>query len=1287
MGDFIVTPQELGCTEPSPNAGASYTSAVTYDGSSLGCLSVSNGQNLNTVLSNINSITCSTLAQIDNIGTTYNNLNQSISEINESLASLNCTAIDTASVSWSCITPADTSLCAALEAIESKLCTVETNLAASGACPDDGNGSGSSVALYRPYEAKPYVHPEPQRFDLSGYGNGAWNYDAGSTTDETGCTTATDGGTEDVTSTGGGYINSWWWARNSKSSGYKVYKTAIGAPEPAPVSDEVPLYRLETDGVGTVSLSLDQREYSPYDETHFRSTTDVSSYVNTITSTQLNLDAKITYNNTETFTDDKDIVAKKYVDDQIASVTGGIFTDLGIGNGVYYDAGTLALGTNSPDTGFTFHLAGTMRLADGTEAAGRYLVSDATGGASWQDLSIDFFIEDEGSALGNYSTMNFVGSGVAVTDVGGVATVTITGGVTALNDLSDVSVASATGSETMRYNGVDWVSSSFLTNDGTGIGIGTVPSVSAVLHIIDAAGTDVLKIAGTGGAYLDINAAGATTQTTEWIYKYTNGGASPLGAGKILMSDVNGKATWETFTGAVSGSGVTDYIPRWSSASVLAAGTMRDNGTVTSIGGALDSSNMLTIYATTPSALVVRNTGTSGLAIGQNIEVNGAASGIQWGQVIEVSAGLNEMRGQLINMNMSSGIGGYGQSIAITSPTAANMVGSQVIVSGTNSGENIAFYTESANSGTGTHYALQMRDGNEATGKFIRSMDAAGKAQWQDITSADISDLGTTLAAYLPLAGGTMTGNITYTDTTYGLDFQGLTGGTNDAHIKSRVGSTDISDLLHPIIMAQDSLGVDTNTYFGWRNGNNKAVISGASDILFSVGGTEYLGAGLNNNFVYKTATIADITAGSGKTLISKEWANAQYAPAGTYALVGSYTSGFVPYWDAVTNTLTSSGIEYNGAGAYRIGGTPVGATRFFVGHGNSQPTGIAVVPVASSVGSKGIEISSVTSNSGDNIGMYINVSNAGAGNAYLLQLQDGSEGVGKVLTSDASGRANWQTLSSGGNVSNSGTPLDNQIPVWVDATTIEGDSRFTYDAAGDGIFNIEYTDSNNFLRSSVTSLYKKSTSNGAALILEDHSSTASHSSSIITRKYDGLNTAVTTGQDVGRLTMQVYDGSFLTTGFEIDVVSTETFGGGTGATSITFTKLNTGKVSKDWLTVAGDGSIQFQGQVYSDLPATLAPTGTTQTINWNEGNGTVLDLELVTGTLVLSMTNPKAGATYMIKIIQDSTTPRDITWPVAVKWPGGTAPTISTGSNAVDTVVLFYDGISYYANFAQNYS
>ena len=108
------------------------------------------------------------------------------------------------------------------------------------------------------------------------------------------------------------------------------------------------------------------------------------------------------------------------------------------------------------------------------------------------------------------------------------------------------------------------------------------------------------------------------------------------------------------------------------------------------------------------------------------------------------------------------------------------------------------------------------------------------------------------------------------------------------------------------------------------------------------------------------------------------------------------------------------------------------------------------------------------------------------------------------------------------------------------------------------------------------------------------------------------------------------------------------------------------------------------------DVTITLTPAGTTQNINWNDGNTQVIDLGDATGDVTVSFTNGAAGGVYRLKVIQDATTPRNITWAVSggsVLWPGGSAPTISTGALAVDLITLVFDGTDYLGKADQNFS
>lgn len=98
-------------------------------------------------------------------------------------------------------------------------------------------------------------------------------------------------------------------------------------------------------------------------------------------------------------------------------------------------------------------------------------------------------------------------------------------------------------------------------------------------------------------------------------------------------------------------------------------------------------------------------------------------------------------------------------------------------------------------------------------------------------------------------------------------------------------------------------------------------------------------------------------------------------------------------------------------------------------------------------------------------------------------------------------------------------------------------------------------------------------------------------------------------------------------------------------------------------------------------------PTGTTETLDFSLGTFQILDLESASGDVTVTLSNSVPGHTYKIKVIQDSTTPRNIIWPGTVKWPSGSPPTITVGANAEDLITLTWDGTSYYGSFDSNFT
>lgn len=94
--------------------------------------------------------------------------------------------------------------------------------------------------------------------------------------------------------------------------------------------------------------------------------------------------------------------------------------------------------------------------------------------------------------------------------------------------------------------------------------------------------------------------------------------------------------------------------------------------------------------------------------------------------------------------------------------------------------------------------------------------------------------------------------------------------------------------------------------------------------------------------------------------------------------------------------------------------------------------------------------------------------------------------------------------------------------------------------------------------------------------------------------------------------------------------------------------------------------------------------SGTADTINWGNSQK---QKSTLTGNCTYTFTAPDGPGNFMLKVIQDGTGSRTVTWPATVKWPAGTAPTLSTAASAVDLIAFYYDGTNYYGQAGLNYS
>lgn len=110
----------------------------------------------------------------------------------------------------------------------------------------------------------------------------------------------------------------------------------------------------------------------------------------------------------------------------------------------------------------------------------------------------------------------------------------------------------------------------------------------------------------------------------------------------------------------------------------------------------------------------------------------------------------------------------------------------------------------------------------------------------------------------------------------------------------------------------------------------------------------------------------------------------------------------------------------------------------------------------------------------------------------------------------------------------------------------------------------------------------------------------------------------------------------------------------------------------------------QFDGSAHFGSEVDNGNSSTADTIAWTAGNKQASTL---TGNCTFTFTAPEGSCNLILKLIQDGTGSRTVTWPASVKWPGGTAPTLTTDAAAIDIVSFYFDGTNYYGMAGLDFS
>lgn len=110
--------------------------------------------------------------------------------------------------------------------------------------------------------------------------------------------------------------------------------------------------------------------------------------------------------------------------------------------------------------------------------------------------------------------------------------------------------------------------------------------------------------------------------------------------------------------------------------------------------------------------------------------------------------------------------------------------------------------------------------------------------------------------------------------------------------------------------------------------------------------------------------------------------------------------------------------------------------------------------------------------------------------------------------------------------------------------------------------------------------------------------------------------------------------------------------------------------------------SLVDKGSSYQRVQQSAVAAAATTSIDLSIGS--VVPVTMGASITTLNLNNPSVGQ-YILKLTQDATGGRTITWPASVKWPAGTAPTLSA-ANKTDIITLTYDGTNFYGSSQLNF-
>jgi len=426
MADYIIVPS----SPSSFVAPSSVTSGITYDGSALSELAVTNNEGLNSGLGKISTLIGGHTTNIATINTSITSINTSITTINTTIASVSTeNVIYSKSVgTLTCLSAASTKLTDILDAINTQVCTIQTNITSlqstvgsTSDYPQDGRSSGDLTVTNE--LSKDHINKTKTNTNKGDVvTTSGLNVTIGAIDNALvkGTITQRSQVVVAMSATKDNYV----FVDRTESAGYTVKNVTIGATAPTATSDELSIYKFTTDG-SSVTATTDIRNEYPYDGDYLEDESIISRHITdlTVTTNKININDDLSIRNFKitnlaTPVSANDATNKSYVDGKVVNASGttGVlskFTGTNtLGDSIITESGTtLSIAGDKIGMGISAFespvgIVKYLKIED-TSSAG--IILNDTGGTEWSiysaDSSLYFNASTGGVSLGNRMTL------------------------------------------------------------------------------------------------------------------------------------------------------------------------------------------------------------------------------------------------------------------------------------------------------------------------------------------------------------------------------------------------------------------------------------------------------------------------------------------------------------------------------------------------------------------------------------------------------------------------------------------------------------------------------------------------------------------------------------------------------------------------------------------------------------------------------------------------------------------------------------------------------------------